>query len=181
MRPATARCLRAAFCRESMSHVRYVLYAEQADAEQFPSLARLFRALALSQLTRAAANYRAVSELLGVYPAEALAHFVLDRTMDNLARSRDAESEAADEFYGPCLAVAKSQREAGVARGLKSSAEVSRRGAAMIDRTFRETQHAAEEPYIDDLCICRACGDVVEGPPPGSCSVCKGSDFTVVV
>ena len=180
MRPATARCLRAAFCRESMSHVRYVLYAEQADVERFPSLARLFRALALSQLTRATTHYRTVSELLGIYPVEATTHFVFDRTMDNLERSRDAEAEAAEEFYGPCLAVAKSQRETGAARSMKCSAEVSRSEAALIDRAFRETQHAAEEPFIGDLCVCRACGDVVEGPPPESCNTCEGTEFTVV-
>jgi rubrerythrin len=121
-----------------------------------------------------------VSGLLDVYPVNATTHFTYGRTMDNLERSRDSETGAAKEFYQPCLAVAESEQEKGAVKSLKCSAEVSRGAAALIDRVFRKTQHAAEEPHIGDLRVCQACGYIVEGLLPEKCPICDDTGYTIV-
>jgi rubrerythrin len=155
-----------------MAHVRYLLYAQKAKEENFPSIAYLFRALALSRYTRASEQYRLVNELLGTRTASVETYFTLARTMDNLERARDAEAGDANETLPAYAAVAKSQGEEGAARSLKRSAAICRRRAALLDDVIQKTKHAAEEPKIDELYVCRACGYVTDAIAPGGCPVC---------
>jgi rubrerythrin len=174
MRDATARCLRDAFCLDSISHVRYRMYADKADEGKFPSIARLFRALAASKYVRATGEYRMIKELLGVYPVNANIHFTLNRTMDNLERSRDSESEDAKEVFEPCLAIAEYQREEGAVKLFRQSVAVCRQQAALMDSVFLKTQRAAEEPCIGNLYMCLSCGWIAENIAPEQCPVCNG-------
>ena len=175
MREATAQCIRDAFCRESVAHVRYLIYADKATEEHFPAIARLFRAFALSKYLMASGYYHLVNELIGVYPAFAATHYTLNRTMDNLERSRDAEAETAKGAFEPYLAVARLQKEKGAEKSLKCSIEVCRDASTVMGDVLQKTRHAAEEPQIGELYVCRVCGYVKEGKPSGQCTVCVGS------
>ncbi len=157
-----------------MAHVRYLLYAQKANEESFPSIARLFRALALSRYTRASELYRLTHELIGTHTACSDTYFTFDRTMDNLERARNAESHEANEVIPAYVAVAECQGEEGAARSLKRSAVICHQWAAILDRVFLETRHAAEEPLIRDVYICKTCGMVIENVPEEECSVCGG-------
>jgi rubrerythrin len=175
MREATAKCLRDGFCANSIAHTRYLLYAQKAKEESFPSIARLFRALALSRYTRAAEQYRLTQELIGTHTACSDTYFTFNRTMDNLERARNAESHEANEVVPAYVAVAESQGEEAAAKSLKRSAAICRRRAALLDSVFLKTQHAAAEPVIGEVFVCKACGMVAENVPVEGCPVC-GTD-----
>jgi rubrerythrin len=177
MREVTARCLRDCFCANSMAHVRYLLFAQKAKEENFPGIAHLFRALALSRYTRASEQYHLVNELIGTRAVSTDTFFIFARTMDNLERARDAEAGEANELLPAYAAVAESQGEEGAARSLKRSAVISRRRAALLDDVIRKTKHAAEEPKIDGLYVCRACCHFTDLIAQEGCPVC-GSERT---
>ena len=47
MRTMTDKNLHDAFAGESMAHMKYMIYAEKAETEGKPQVARLFKAIAL--------------------------------------------------------------------------------------------------------------------------------------
>lgn len=173
MKEATIKCLRDSFSSNSMAYVRYMLYAQKAKEENFPSIARLFSALALSRYTRAAELYQLTNELIGTHTVCSETYFTFNRTMDNLERARNEESHEANEIVPACIAVAESQGEEGAAKGLKRSASVCHRRAALLDSVFMKTQHAAAEPDIGEVFVCKACGMVAESIPGEGCPVCR--------
>jgi rubrerythrin len=156
-----------------MAHVRYLIYAEKAEAANFSSVARLFRAFAQSEYVVAAAHFGLLGELLSVHTVNATTPFTFERTMDNLVRSRDAEAEAAKEIYPPCLAVAESQDEEGAAKSFGHAAKISHRRAEMLEVVSLKARRADEEPCISDLFVCQACGNVMEAPLSAACAVCE--------
>lgn len=174
MRAATARCLRDAFCGESMAHSRYLIYSEMAGIEEFQSFSRLFRAMALSKYVQASEKYLLVGELIGHHTASYESHFTFAKTMDNLEQSRNTESEEAKEVYAAFLAVAESQKEPGAEKSLRRSEEISRGLASLTNSIFLRAQRAAEEPLIGEVYVCQTCGMVVENSPPEQCPVCTG-------
>jgi rubrerythrin len=181
MRAATEGCLRNAFCGESMAHARYMIYSEKADDEGFPSIARLFRAAAISKYLQAEKKYVMAGELLGHHTACVRTHFTFARTMDNLGRSRDAEAEDAKEVYSAFIAVAEAQAEAGALKCLRQSDAICHGLAALLDSAFLGAQRAREEPAIGDIYVCQSCGLVMENAPPELCPVCEGDSAGYVI
>jgi rubrerythrin len=165
-----------------MAHVRYLLYAQKAREEGFPGIAHLFRALALSRYTRASDQYRLVSELIGTRTASVETYFTLARTMDNTERARDAEAMDANEVISAYVAVAESQHEMAAVKNLKRSAAICHRRAAILDSVFLQTRRADEEPCISDIFLCKNCGNILEAPLPGTCTICDaGSESFMLV
>ena len=183
MKEPTAKCLRDSYCANSMAHVRYLLYAQKAKEEGFPGIAHLFRALALSRYTRASEQYHLVNELIGTRTVSSDTYFTFARTMDNLERARDAETSDANDLLPAFAAMADSQGEEAAARSLKRSAAICRHRAALLDEVIQETKHAAAEPAIDGLYVCRTCGYVTAKVVPEACPVCgtERTGFIAVV
>jgi rubrerythrin len=77
--------LRAAFAGESQASRRYAAFAQTADKEGFPSVARLFRAAAQSETVHAIRDLNALRE---------------NRTTeDNLAAALKGETHEVEEMY----------------------------------------------------------------------------------
>ncbi|OYT52811.1 rubrerythrin, partial [Candidatus Bathyarchaeota archaeon ex4484_135] len=49
----TRRFLKDAFAGESQAHMRYLIFADKAENEGFPNVARLFRAIAYAEFVHA--------------------------------------------------------------------------------------------------------------------------------
>ncbi|HTY92107.1 MAG TPA: rubrerythrin family protein [Methanocella sp.] len=182
MKKATARSVRDAFGAESAAHMRYLIFSEQAGYENFPNVARLFRALTFAGQVHAIAHYRQAKELLGEYCVYFSAPFILDRTVDNLTKASEAAQEAGEEFYPPLAAAARSQGEMQAAQSFERIAQVKKAHYEMLRNMLGFIEHAAEEPKIGGLYVCGGCGLVVEGKPPGICPICeaKQSCFRLV-
>ncbi len=58
----TKDALLSAFCSESMAHTRYLIFAEIAEREGYPNVARLFKAIARSELIHAKNHYNNLKE-----------------------------------------------------------------------------------------------------------------------
>ncbi|MCE4620792.1 MAG: rubrerythrin family protein, partial [Desulfurococcales archaeon] len=62
-RPMTRDALMSAFAGESMAHLRYQVFAEIAEKEGFPNVARLFRAIAYAEYIHARNHYKRLRDL----------------------------------------------------------------------------------------------------------------------
>jgi rubrerythrin len=59
-RKMTRKFLEDAFAGESMAHMRYIIFAEQAEREGYPNIAKLFRAIAHAEFVHAKNHFTAL-------------------------------------------------------------------------------------------------------------------------
>jgi rubrerythrin len=62
-RPMTKDALESAFGGESMAHMRYLIFADIAEKEGFPNVARLFRAIAFAEKIHARNHFDKLRKL----------------------------------------------------------------------------------------------------------------------
>ena len=157
MKEMTEQNLKAAFAGESQAHMRYLAYAEQAEKEGKPNIARLFRAIAQAERVHATGHLQALG---GV-----------DRTSANLAAAEGGETFEVNEMYPPYIEAAKSDAEAEAEQSMSYALEAEKLHAALYRRA--QTAVAAGRDFeIADIYVCPKCGHTVENAPPQDCPVC---------
>ena len=157
MRKMTEKNLRDAFSGESQAHMKYLIFAEKADAEGKPNIARLFRGIAFAEQVHATNHFKALGDL--------------GETGDNLQMAINGENFEVDEMYPAYDAVAELQSEKEAKRSIHYAIEAEKLHAAL----YTQAQQSAREGHdlsIGDVYICPVCGYTVEGEAPDSCPVC---------
>ncbi|RKY52997.1 MAG: rubrerythrin family protein [Candidatus Neomarinimicrobiota bacterium] len=153
----TKKALEEAFAGESMAHMKYSIFAEIADEEGYPNIARLFRAIAYAELVHA----RNHAKELGY----------LGKTIDNLQTGIEGETFEIEEMYPVYMATAEIQGEGGARRGMHYALEAEKIHAELYKEAktlAREEKDRGDEPIY----ICPVCGYTVVGEPPERCPVC---------
>jgi len=164
MKKMTRANLEAAFSGESQAHMKYLIFAEAAERENLPNVARLFRAIAYAEQVHATNHFRNLSGI--------------GETGENLAKAEEGENFEVEEMYPAYDAVAKLQGEQGAQRSIHYALEAEKIHEAMYEKA-RQAVLAGKDPQIDELYICPVCGYTHEGTPPERCPVCNapGSSF----
>jgi rubrerythrin len=164
MHKMTQEFLETAFAGESMAHMRYLIFAEKAEQERQPNLARLFRAIAYAEQVHATNHYRTLGNI---------------RTAaDNLQTCIDGEHYEVNEMYPVYNKTAEFQGEAGAVRSTHYALEAERIHERMYNDA-RRTAEGGEDVEIGSVSICPVCGHTVEGDVPEFCPICgaKGDTF----
>ncbi len=150
----TEKNLQEAFAGESQANRKYLAFAEKADKEGLPQIARLFRAAAAAETVHAHSHLRALKGI--------------GTTEENLKAAIEGETHEYESMYPPMI-------EAAVAEGNKA-AERSFRFANTVEKVHADLYRAALEKMGDlpetDYYICPVCGHTVEGAPEDKCPVC---------
>ena len=73
-----------AFGGESQANMRYLHFANQAERENFPNVARLFRAIAHAEFLHAGDHYPELRQLMGGFVANSMAAFDHGDTKKNV-------------------------------------------------------------------------------------------------
>ncbi len=120
MKRMTEANLNTAYSGESMAHMRYNIYADVADSEGKPNIARLFRSIAFAETVHATNHYR---ELGAIRP-----------TVDNLQVAIDNETYEVEEMYPAYRAVAELQEEMGARRTTDWAWQAGRRAPRSANR-----------------------------------------------
>ena len=120
MRKMTEANLNTAYAGESMAHMRYGIYADVADSEGKPNIARLFRSIAYAERVHAANHYRELGLIKG--------------TVDNLQVAIDGETYEVEDMYPAFRAVAELQGEKGAQRSTDWAWRTEQIHAAMYKR-----------------------------------------------
>ncbi len=157
MRKMTEENLKAAFAGQSQAHMRYLIFAEVAEREGKPNLARLFRAIAYAEQVHATNHYRELG-MIRDSPA-------------NLDVAIAGETYEVEEMYPAFIAVAELQKEEGAKRAFHFAIEAEKIHAELYKKAKAAAEKGADVA-IKTIYICPVCGHTVEGEPPARCPIC---------
>ncbi len=157
MRQITEGNLNDAFAGESMAHLRYLIFAERAEEEGLPNLARLFRAVAYAEQVHAANHYGELG--------------MINSSAQNLQAAIDGESFEVEEMYPAYNKVAEFQGEKGAMRTTHYALEAEKIHAGMYQQA-KQAVESGKDLELGKVYICPVCGYTVEGAAPERCPVC---------
>jgi rubrerythrin len=158
----TEEFLKEAFAGESQANRKYLAFAERADKDGFPQVARLFRAAAAAETVHAHSHLRV---LQGV-----------KSTKENLQDAIAGETHEFKSMYPEMIEAAKTEGNKAAERTFSFANEVEKIHATLYQKLL-DNLGGAQENY--DYYVCPICGYTAEGKAPDICPVCgaKGELF----
>jgi len=162
MKAITQRDLQDAFAGESQAHMKYMIFADQAEREGLPNIARLFRAASYSEQLHATAHLRALG---GV-----------NATPKNLEGALGGENFEIDEMYPAYSAVANLQAERAAFGSMDRALQAEKVHSKLYARA-KETADAKKDLDLATIFVCETCGFTIEGAAAEKCPVCNGTRF----
>jgi rubrerythrin len=158
MRKMTESNLKAAFAGESQAHMKYLAFAEKAEREGLPEVARLFTAIAYAERVHAINHLR---QLGGI-----------GDTLTNLAEAMGGENYENTEMYPAFEAVAKLQEEKGALRSIFYALEAEKIHEVMY-KDAQEVIKTGTDLPAQKVFVCSVCGHTIFGDAPDRCPICK--------
>lgn len=173
MHPMTVTNLQSAFGGESMAHMRYLAWAELAEKEGFPNVARLFRAVSRAEQAHATGHFKAMKDEDGPASVVAGGGFGFTNTSEALEGAIEGETFEINEMYPAYLEVAKMQGEKAAVRSMEFAEAAEKIHAAMYTEAKEAVDHGSDYE-IGTIQICPVCGHTMVGDhPPEKCPVCS--------
>jgi rubrerythrin len=155
MKEKTERDLAQAFAAESKASVRNDAFARKADAEGFPQIARLFRAVSEAESVHARRYLLLLRGKIG-------------STEENLQRAFQSEIRANVEEYPKLIRDAAEEGEEGALKAFSQSRDVENRHAELYRSALNDMVSERRVDYY----VCQVCGHVSEQEAPEHCPVC---------
>lgn len=153
----TEENLQSAFAGESQANRRYLFFADKAEKEGYPQVARLFRAAAEAETVHARNHFAAMD---GV-----------GSTRDNLMAGAMGEHYEFTRMYPPFIEQAESENNKRAQVTFEYANEVEQIHHGLFEKTlkaFDAGQQLKDEPYF----VCQVCGNTVAGEAPEKCPIC---------
>ena len=139
MRKMTQANLEAAFAGESQAYMKYAIFADKAEEEGYPEVARLFRAISFAERVHATNHLR---ELGGI-----------GDTAANLEVAIGGENYENTEMYPAFNAVAKLQEEKGAMLSIHYALEAEKIHEAMYSEA-KQTVTAGNDIQPAPVFVC---------------------------
>ena len=171
MRAMTEQNLINAFGGESQAHMRYLHFADKAEAEDLLNVARLFRAVAHAEFVHAGDHYRELRHLKGGFVANSMAAFGPGDTRKNLDLAIAGETFEIEEMYPAYIEVARFQGEKGAQRSFEWSYGTELQHKALFDKS-RAAVTRGQDVQLGPIHVCEVCGYTLEGEAPDECPLC---------
>jgi len=153
----TQENLQAAFAGESQANRRYLFFAEKAEKDGHPQIARLFRAIAEAETVHARNHLSTMGNIKS--------------TKENLEEAIDGEHYEFTKMYPEFIEQAKSE---GVKRAevtFDFANKVEKIHHTLYEKALQAVeggQQLEEKPFF----VCQVCGYTVEGAAPDKCPIC---------
>ena len=151
----TEQNLNDAFAGESQANRKYLAFAQKAEKEGRPQVAKLFRAAAEAETVHAHAHLRVLG---GV-----------GSTADNLKVAIAGETHEFKSMYPEMIETAKAEGNKGALRSFNYANEVEKIHADLYQKALDNLDSLAETDYY----VCSVCGYTCEVEPPDTCPVCN--------
>lgn len=156
--------LQAAFAGESQASRKYLYFAEKADKEGQPQVARLFRAASEAETVHARNHLNAMKGIKSV--------------KENLSAAIGGEHEEFTEMYPGFISTAEKEGNAEAKKTFVWANAVEKIHHELYQEALKSVearQEPAEAPYY----VCPVCGNTVLGKAPDRCPICgaPGSKF----
>jgi rubrerythrin len=149
--------LKEAFAGESQANRKYLAFAEKADREGYPQVARLFRAAAAAESVHAH-NHLVVLR-------------AIRSTAENLKEALAGEVAEFEKMYPSMIADSQAEGNHEAERTFTFANEVEKTHAQL----FKKALEAMESRQMVDIFVCSVCGYTVEVQPPDICPVCMAA------
>ncbi|MBA7496061.1 Rubrerythrin-2 [subsurface metagenome] len=153
----TEKNLQEAFAGESQANRRYLFFADKAEKESHPQVARLFRAAAEAETVHARNHFAAMNGI--------------GSTRDNLLAAVMGEHYEFTRMYPPFIEQAESENNKRAQRTFEYANEVEQIHHGHFEEALKALevgQQVKDEPYF----VCQVCGNTVAGEAPDKCPVC---------
>lgn len=147
--------LQSAFAGESQANRRYLAFAEKADAEGHPQVARLFRAAAQAETVHAHNHLRAMDGIKS--------------TSENLQVAIQGENYEHTTMYPAFVKDADAEGNKRAARSFNYAMQVEVEHEGFY-RQALESLGKDKEQY--DYYVCPVCGHTVARGAPDKCPIC---------
>ncbi len=157
MRKMTEKSLQEAFAGESMAHMKYLIFSEQAEKEGKSGLARLFRAISYAEFVHARNHARNLG--------------YIGSTEENIKTCIEGENFEIDEMYPAYMAIAELQDEKGAQRSIMYAEEAEKIHARMYADALEDVKEG-KDVEAGEVYVCPVCGYTHAGKPPEKCPVC---------
>jgi rubrerythrin len=148
--------LKEAFAGESKAHVRNLAFAQKAEEDGFPQIARLFRAAGEAERVHAAEYLKYLEGVIG-------------ETEENLRAAFESEIKAKTDIYPPLIQEAFSLKREDVAWSFSRSRDVEERHAKL----YKDALDAMITEKETEYHVCQVCGYIFEADLPDECPVCR--------
>jgi rubrerythrin len=149
--------LNDAFVGESQANRRYLFFADKADEEGHPVIARLFRAAAEAETVHARNHLRAMGGVKS--------------TRDNLKAAINGEQYEFTQMYPSFIKQAKTEGNTDAEASFSQANKVEKIHYSLYERALKSLdggEPLKDEPYF----VCQRCGYTVGGEAPEKCPVC---------
>ncbi len=154
---STQENLQEAFAGESQASRRYLFFAEKAESEGHPQIARLFRAAAGAETVHAGNHLKAMGGI--------------GSTRDNLEAAINGENYEFTKMYPGFIEQAKSENNKRAEITFRYANEVEKIHHQLYQKAL-ELLEAGKELKAEPYFICPVCGYTVAGEAPQRCPVC---------
>ena len=153
----TQQNLQAAFAGESQANRRYLFFADRADKEGHPQIARLFRAAAEAETVHARNHLRTMGGVKS--------------TRENLEAAIGGENYEFTEMYPGFIEQAKAEGNKDAEASFDLANKVEKIHHDLYQEALKSLeagQQLKDEAYF----ICQGCGYTVGGEAPERCPIC---------
>ncbi|MBI5557099.1 MAG: rubrerythrin family protein [Deltaproteobacteria bacterium] len=171
MKKMTEQHLINAFGGESMAHMRYLHFADQASRENFTNVARLFNAIAHAEYIHAGDHYQELKHLNNGFVANSMGAFGPGDTRKNLGLAIAGETFEITEMYPAYIEVAKLQNENGARRTFEWSYATEKMHKSLFEKAL-EAVSQGRDVEVGPVQVCKICGYTLDGDAPDKCPVC---------
>ena len=163
---ATIDNLKNAFAGESQANRKYLAFAKKADQDQFPGVARLFRAAAHAETVHAHAHLRAMGGI--------------QNTMANLQEAVGGETFEFTQMYPPYVEEAKQEGQAAAERSFAFAMTVEKTHADLYTDALSSVK-GGKDIAAKMFFVCPVCGHTVADNHPDQCPVCGSRKWDEIV
>ncbi len=149
--------LQEAFAGESQANRRYLFFAEKADKEGYPQVARFFRAAADAETVHAKNHLNAMDGI--------------GTTKENVMAGAQGEHYEFTRMYPPFIDDAERENNTRAQRTFEYAnavEEIHHKYFEELLKALDEGTQIKEEPYF----VCQVCGNTVPGAAPEKCPIC---------
>ncbi len=154
----TLKNLQDAFAGESQANRKYLAFAEKAESEGKPGVAKLFRAAAAAETIHAHAHLRLMKGI--------------GTTEENLKGAIEGETFEFESMYPQMIIEAKEEGENAVHRYFGFANEAEKVHAEL----YTAALEADGDTFADaEFYICSVCGHTQDGPATEKCPICNAA------
>jgi len=153
----TQQNLESAFAGESQANRKYLFFADKAEDEGHPQIAKLFRAAAEAETVHARSHLAVMGSI--------------SSTRDNLKVAVDGENYEFTKMYPEFIKQAKAENNQRAEISFKNANEVEKIHHRLYQQALAALE-AGKQPEEEPYFVCQVCGNTVLGEAPDKCPIC---------